>query len=188
MIWPITLGEMCVGSMQHVLLRGRVWFHLSNAFRSGTLEIALILVMCLIDLACRSVEATCSLEQQTEQFDVWIQLLSLPCILLADVTQCLCLSGSVHLSVKWWNSSSLSEEHHLVFEIQQWMCSFKGRHSSLPQFKCRKLPGTRTSLWRRENMQPSSWRLLGIWCRAEGWVAWELLSFCQEIIPQRVFY
>lgn len=101
MIWPITLGETCVGSMQHVLLRGRVWFHLSNAFRSGTLEIALILVMCLIDLACRSVEATCSLEQQTEQFDVWIQLLSLPCILLADVTQCLCLSGSVHLSVKW---------------------------------------------------------------------------------------
>lgn len=40
--------------------------------------------MCLIDLGCGSVEAVCSLEQQTEQLDAWIQLLSLPHILSTD--------------------------------------------------------------------------------------------------------
>ena len=103
-----------------LLLRGGICFCLGNAFRNETPEIALILVMCLIDLGCGSVEVACSLEQQTERLDTWIQLLSLPHILSAD-------ADTVPMSF-WVYSCNceivkqfLCEEHHLVFGIQQQM-------------------------------------------------------------------
>lgn len=84
--------------------------------------------MHLIDLGCGSVEAACTLEQQTEQLDAWIQLLSLPHILSADadtvpmsfwVWSCNCEVVKLFFSLlknitQFWGSSS------------KW-CSFKGR-------------------------------------------------------------
>lgn len=156
-------------------LRGGIWFHLGNAFRNETPEIPLILVMHLIDLGCGSAEAACTLEQQTEQLDAWIQLLSLPHILSADadtvpmsfwVCSCNCDVVKLFFSpwkniTQFWGSSSKR-------------CSFKGR--VLSRSLVQKLPRG------GGKMQSSSggcWAAI-VWPWAEAWVASELLSFSRR--------
>lgn len=116
---PITCGEMCLDGLQRIPpLQLNIWFHLSNAPRNEMPEITLILVICLIGLVCGSVEAARSLEQQIEQLDYWIQLLSLHQIVSGtdavpmpfQVCSCNCWMVKQFLSLKnvpqFWISSS----------------------------------------------------------------------------------
>ena len=65
MIRSVACGETCVGRVQLPSSTAEGWELVSprDTFRSKTPEIAVILVMCLIDSGCGSLDPACSLEQ-----------------------------------------------------------------------------------------------------------------------------